>query len=90
MNEKLIFECLTPSRVINLMVLVNNIHAGHVVVGVKLLNDKVLGGGTMIVGRMPVRGGFWAVKELFQLNLAVTVLAGPPPTMSLGSSLEAD
>lgn len=65
MNEKFIFECLILSRVINLMVLVNNIYVGYVVVGVKLLNDKVFGGGIMIVGRMFVRGGFWVVKEFF-------------------------
>lgn len=48
MNEELIFEKL------NLEVSLSNIHADHMVVGVKLSGDKVHGGRSMIVGGMPV------------------------------------
>lgn len=76
MNEKLIFEFLNQRVVMNLVLLPNNIHAACVVVGVKLLNEKVHGGRSTILCRMPVRVCYWAAKEPFQPRLAVTLLVG--------------
>lgn len=78
MNEKLIFEFLNQGVVMNLVLLPNNIHAACVVVGVKLLNEKVHRGRSTILCRMPVRVCYWAAKEPFQPIWQLLSLQGTP------------